>query len=130
MSETTTDPLLLDPNAFDHDGDTVYRAHFDRFTRLYLREIADAALIEEHRKAPVGQHSEQLGRVLAYFRRLPPERQYLLRPVAGGYRIIRMAVRRNGPTPPVGEEVFATLEAGYHGIFLLKLKDMMEADNG
>lgn len=130
MSAITTDPQLLDASIFNNDGDKVYRAHFDRFTRLYLREIADDALIEEHRKAPVGQHSEQLARMLAYFRRLPPELQYLLRPVAGGYRIVRMATRRNGPTQPVGDEVFATVEAGYHGIFLLKLKDMMEADNG
>ena len=40
------------------------------------------------------------------------------------------ALGRNGPIDWVGDEVFATVEAGYDGIFLLKLKDMMEADNG
>lgn len=112
------------------DKDDVCRAAFDRITRSYLRRLVSEDLIEEHRRRPSGRHSEALGRILAYFRRLPPERQYLLRRVDGGYRIVRMAVVRNGPIDWVGDDVFDTVEAGYHGIFLLKLKDMMEADNG
>lgn len=112
------------------DKDHVCRAAFDRITRSYLCQLVSDDLIEEHRRRPSGRHSEALGRILAYFRRLPPEHQYLLRRVGGGYRIVRMAVVRNGPTDWVGDQVFATVEAGYHGIFLLKLKDMMEADNG
>lgn len=114
------------------DKDSVCRASFDKITRSYLRQLVSDELIEEHRRQPSGSGccSEALKRILAYFKRLPPERQYLLRRVGGGYRSVRMAVVRNGPIDWVGDEVFATVEAGYHGIFLLKLKDMMEADNG
>lgn len=118
--------ILVSP--LDKDG--VCRSAFDRITRSYLRQLVSDDLIEEHRQRPSGRHSEALGRILAYFRRLPPEHQYLLQRVDGGYRIVRMAVVRNGPIDRVGDEVFNPVEAGYHGIFLLKLKDMMEADNG
>ena len=87
-------------------------------------------MIEAHRQAPAGRHSEPLGRVLAYFRRLPPERQYLLRTAPGGYRIVRMAAKRNAIGGFADDETYPSLETGYHGIFMLKLKDMMEEDNG
>lgn len=121
---------IADILALPLDRDHICRAAFDRITRSYLRQLVSDELIAEHRRAPSGRHSEALGRILAYFRRLPPEHQYLLRRAQGGYRIARMAVVRNGPIELAGDEVFDTVEAGYHGIFLLKLKDMMEADNG
>lgn len=112
------------------DRDKVYREAFDKMTRSHLRRLVSDEVIEEHRRQPSGRHSEALGRILAYFKRLPPEHQYLLRRVGSGYRIVRMATVRNGSIDAVGDQTFDTFEAGYHGIFLLKLKDMMEADNG
>ncbi|MFB2552536.1 hypothetical protein [Ensifer soli] len=125
MSET------LDPTADVVDGDIVCRQSFDRITRRYLRQIVSDELIEAHRRNPSGRPSEPLGRLLAYFRRLPPEGQYLLAAVpGGGYRILRMASASRGRALPAGDEIFPTPDAGHHGIFLLKLKDMMDADNG
>ncbi|WP_426289776.1 hypothetical protein ACN9MC_35325 (plasmid) [Ensifer adhaerens] len=113
------------------DGNEICRAYFDKMTRRYLSRIISEEMIEEHRKAPSGRHSEALGRVLAYFRRLPASRQYQLRKASNGkFGIVRMPTRRNARGSPVGVDTFETVEAGYHGIFLLKLKDMMEADNG
>ncbi|MDQ0396133.1 hypothetical protein [Labrys monachus] len=120
------------PSADDQtDRDVVYRAYFDKMTRTYLRRLVDDGLIEEHRRRPVGRHSEALGRVLAYFRRLPASRQYLLHRLADGrYRIMAMT-RAARDRPEDGEgAVFDTLEAAYHGVFLRKVKDLMELDNG
>ena len=113
------------------DVDLVYRDHFDAMTRRYLRRLITPALIEEHRLKPVGRHSEALGRVLAYFRRLPPAGQYLLRQSSDGrYRILAMPTERGRPPRAIGDEVFDTLDAAYHGVFLKKIEDLMDIDNG
>ena len=125
--DTETSEVLEKPV----DGNEICRAYFDRMTRRYLRQLISKELVEEHRKAPSGRHSEALGRVMAYFQRLPASRQYQLYETPNGkFGIMRMTTMRNGRGSPVGEATFDTVEAGYHGIFLLKLKDMMEADNG
>lgn len=113
------------------DIDLVYREHFDTMTRRYLRDLVTPALIEEHRLKPVGRHGEALGRVLAYFRRLPAAGQYLLRREPDGrYRIVAMPTERGARPRDVDGEAFDTLEAAYHGVFLRKIKDLMDLDNG
>jgi branched-chain amino acid transport system permease protein len=113
------------------DRDLVYREHFDKMTRIHLRRLIDSRLIEEHRRNPTGRPSEALGRVLAYFRRLPASRQYLLRELPGRkYRIVAMGSTRREPPSDADQVVFDTLEAAYHGVFLKKLKDLLELDNG
>ena len=113
------------------DVDLVYRDHFDAMTRRYLRRLITPALIEEHRLKPVGRHSEALGRVLAYFRRLPAAGQYLLRQAPDGrFRILAMPTERGGSPRAVDEATFDTLEAAYHGVFLKKIEDLMDLDNG
>jgi branched-chain amino acid transport system permease protein len=125
--ESDRDPRDRDPR----DRDLVYRDHFDKMTRIHLRRLIDSRLIEEHRRNPAGRPSEALGRVLAYFRRLPASRQYLIRELPGGkYRIIAMAPARRGRPIDADEVVFDTLEAAYHGVFLKKLNDLLELDNG
>lgn len=131
MSTYAFDPEISELLEKPVDGNEICRAFFERMTRRYLRQIINDGLVEEHRKAPCGRHSEALGRVLAYFRRLPASQQYQLRKGPDGkFGIMRMTTKRNARGSPVGEATFDTVEAGYHGIFLLKLKDMMEADNG
>ena len=113
------------------DVDLVYRGHFDAMTRRYLRPLITPALIEEHRLRSTGRHSEALGRVLAYLRRRPADQQYLLRREGDGrYRIVAMPTARNARPSEVGGEAFDTLEAARHGVFLKKIEDLMDLDNG
>ena len=109
------------------DGNSVYRDLFDSMTRQYLKKIVTDDLIEEHRRKPTGRHSEALERVLAYFRRLPLGHQYALQSGPDdGYRIVALSTARRGRPHPVDDAHYPTLDAAYHGIFLKKLKDMME----
>ena len=121
MTEAPFDEATL------RDGNSVYRDHFDSMTRQHLKKIVTEDLIEEHRRKPTGRHSEALERVLAYFRRLPLPHQYALhREPDGGFRIVALSTERRGRPKPVDETHYTTLNDAYHGVFLKKLKDLME----
>src|SRR4029077_5133792 len=61
-----------------NDKDTLYFRRFDKMQRDYLKELIRPEIIEEHRRQPLGQHSEALERVLLYFRRAKMEDKYAL----------------------------------------------------
>ncbi len=101
--------------------------HFNARTRTYLKSVIDEDLIEEHRKRPVGQHSEPLERLLAYFRRLPLSEQYAVKKeTEGGFRIVRLSGLRGTPPKAVDDTAYETLEAAYHAIFLRQVAELME----
>lgn len=108
------------------DGNSVYRDHFDAMTRQHLKKIVSEDVIEEHRRKPAGRHSEPLERVLAYFRRLPLQHQYALRRDPKGFRIVALSTRRRGRPVPIDDTYYTTLNDAYHGVFLKKLKELME----
>ena len=120
MNETPAEGTTL------RDGNHVYRDHFDAMTRAYLKKIITEDLIEEHRRKPSGRHSEALERVLAYFRRLPLQHQYALHRDPAGFRIVALSTDRRGRPQPVDDARYPTLNDAYHGVFLKKLKDLME----
>lgn len=114
-----------------HDASRNVRAYFDAKTRQYLRAVIDDALIEEHRRNPHAQHrSEPLGRLLFYFKNLPIEEQYALRATPHGtYRIT--TIPRPGARPvDVDTTEHPDPLSGFHGIFLRKIKDLMEKHDG
>lgn len=109
------------------DSDAHFYAYFNARQREYLKQVLSDEIIEEYRRRPLGHHSEPLERMLAYFRRLPVDRQYALKREADGtYRMIAMSGRRGVRPRYVSDQVFATVEAGYFGIFLRQIKDMTE----
>ena len=55
--------------AVHHDRDQIYQQRFDKQLRTHLKTLITPALIEEYRASPLGQHSDDLERVLNYFRR-------------------------------------------------------------
>ncbi len=117
--ETSSDPW--------QDADLHVYEHFNAKTRIYLKSVLDDALIEEHRRRPVGRHSEPLERLLAYFRRLPLDQQYAVkREAGGGFRIVRLSGRRGVAPATLDETRHETLEEAYHAIFLRQIDDMME----
>ena len=50
------------------DKDVVYRKRYDKMQREFLKTLVSEEVIEEHKKKPLGQHSEALERLLIYFR--------------------------------------------------------------
>jgi branched-chain amino acid transport system permease protein len=91
-----------------------------------LRPLITDELIEEHRRKPLGQHSDTLERVLNYVRRAPPADKYIgicTRPWAE-WRIGVLSGIRGVPPTILEDERFTSAEALEHGIFLRRVRDL------
>jgi branched-chain amino acid transport system permease protein len=91
-----------------------------------LRPLITDELIEEHRRKPLGQHSDALERVLNYFRRAPQAHKYIgvcTRPWAE-WRIGVLSGVRGVPPTILEDESFTSEDALLHGIFLRRVRDL------
>lgn len=108
------------------DGDLLFRDFHDDMQRRFLRQIVSDEVIEEHRRSPLGQHSEPLARLLHFFRTRPLSRQYaVLRQGQTAFRIVALSGRRGTPPQAVDDRRFETVEATYHAIFLMQIKELL-----
>ncbi len=90
------------------------------------KQLVTDELIEEHRRKPLGQHSDALERVLNYFRRAPQADKYIgvcTRPWAE-WRIGVLSGVRGVPPTILEDERFSSEEALQHGIFLRRIRDL------
>jgi len=99
---------------------------FDRVIRGQIKRLITPELVEEHRRATVGAHSDALSRVVNYIRRAPLPGKfavYAIKPF-GPYRIIALSGVRGKRPEFVGEEEYATLDEIYHAIFLKRIENI------
>lgn len=97
--------------------------------RRAITAIITDELIEEHRVRPLGQHSDDLERVLQYFRRQPQTGKYIgvmTKPWVE-YKIGVLSGVRGRPAQILEDEGFSTEEDVLHGIFLRRVRDLKEA---
>lgn len=114
------DPVI--DRQFDH------LAVFDARMRAHLRTLVSPDVIEEHRRKPMGLHSDALSRLLNYFRRGGLAGKYgLLKtdPDCEEYRIVIFSGRRGAPSEIDMSETFGSRDEGYHGVFLRRIADLM-----
>lgn len=112
-----------------NDKDTLYFRRFDKVQRDYLKGLISPEIIEEHRRQPLGQHSEALERVLLYFRRSKMEDKYALhaaRP-GGPFKIIAFSGVRGVSPRLVDDREFITLDEAYHAVFVRRVHDLLES---
>jgi hypothetical protein len=96
---------------------------WDAKQRKRIRALLSEELIEEHARQPLGQHSDALERVLAYFRRQPLPDKYIVvatRPWKE-YRIAQLSGVRGEPARLLDDDTFPTEEAALHGVFLRRV---------
>lgn len=119
-------PLELDTS---EDREIAYRQRFDTFRREYLRTLVTPDIIEEHRRVPLGQHSEPLERLLIYFRQLPNASKYAIRAVTPfkDYRLIVLSGKRGVPPQPADDKSYNSANVAYHALFLLFVQDLMKS---
>ena len=112
-----------------NDKDTLYFRRFDKMQRDYLKELISPEIIEEHRRQPLGQHSEALERVLLYFRRTKMEDKYALHAAGptGPYKIIAFSGVRGVSPRLVDDREFPTLDEAYHAVFMRRIHDLLES---
>jgi branched-chain amino acid transport system permease protein len=114
------------PRAFDKQLE-VYR-RWDAGQRARLRPLITDELVEEHRTNPLGAHSDPLQRVLHYFRRQPVPGKYVavMTKPWSEYKIGTLSEGRRGAPRIIEDETYPTEEAVLHGIFLRRLRDLVE----
>ena len=115
--------------AAHHDRDKVYRERFDRQVRAHLRTLITPALIEEYRASPMGQHSDDLERVLNYFRRAPFDGKYVLFELEANakYKIVTTTAEEGGLPKDVDGTVYTDKNAALHAVFLKRVDALMQS---
>lgn len=108
-----------------------YYARFDAKMREKLRGLITDDLISEHERNPLGfhgHHSPDLQFVLNYFRRTPQAGKYIIVTTVPWqeYRIGVLSGARGTPPEVREEPVFATEEEAIHGVFLARVRDLMD----
>ena len=112
------------------DQDALYRRFFDGMQREYLKTLVCERIVEEHRRNPLGQHSEALERLLHYFRNAPQAGKYAIRrggTSARAFRIVALSGVRGEAPRDVEDAGYATVEEVHHAIFLKRIRHLMES---
>ncbi len=111
------------------DKDLIYWRRYDKMQRDYLKKLVSPEIIEEHRRGPLGQHSEALERLLLYFRRAPQSDKYAIIAVEPfkAYRIVALSGHRGVAPRLVEEKTYESQEAAYHGVFMRRVQDLLES---
>jgi branched-chain amino acid transport system permease protein len=110
------------------DRDQVVRTRWDERTRQALRPLITDELIAEHEREPLGDHSDQLKRVLNFFRRASLKGKYLVVCVEPfrQWRIARLSgLRGRGPVF-VDDRSFLSERDAVHEVFLMRIKDFLQ----
>ena len=111
------------------DKGEVYRKRFDKMQREFLKTLICEDIINEHKNKPLGQHSEALERVLYYFRRAGMNDKYVVKceEPFQKYKIMALSGVRGRSPRLVEDKIYETVIAAYHGLFLRRVQDLMEA---
>jgi branched-chain amino acid transport system permease protein len=120
--------LTAEEAALIQDKDLVAVASFKKDLREELKSLISHDLVEEHRRAPLGEHSPELRRVLNYFRTGPIAEKYAIHEVQPftEYRVIALSGMRGMPPRDVGDDSYATLDEAYHAVFLRRVQDLLD----
>ena len=111
------------------DKDQIFARRFDKQQRDFLKTLVTDDVIEEHRAKPLGQHSEQLERLLVYFRRGVQNDKYAIVATVPfkEYRVIALSGFRGVAPRVVDDKVYASEDEAYHGVFLRRVQDLLES---
>ncbi|MGE3875583.1 MAG: branched-chain amino acid ABC transporter permease, partial [Parvibaculaceae bacterium] len=109
--------------------DLIYFRRFDKMQRDFLKKLITPEIIEEHRKRPLGQHSEALERVLTYFRRAPLADKYAITVIEPfkSYRIVALSGTRGVAPRLVEDKTYGSPDEAYHALFLRRVQDLLES---
>lgn len=113
------------------DKQLIAYRRFDARLRDRLKALITPELIEEHRRAPLGPHSDGLARVLNYFRRGEmPDKYAILQdgpPEAWRYTVMALSGVPGQPPRVVDDRIYSTRDEAYHAVFLLRVNDLLES---
>ena len=108
------------------DRQRLVRARFTDRLRAALRPLVNEDLIDEHRRKPLGQHSDALERLLLLFHQAPTYALYARRPCRE-YQMIRLPVVAGAGPVPLDDVIYTDKNAALHAVFLRHLEDFMRS---
>jgi branched-chain amino acid transport system permease protein len=104
---------------------TVHR-RFNANLRGHLSSLITPELIEEHRQKPLGQHSDNLERLLNYFRR-PPHYALYSPSVCREFQIVALPIARGSSPQPLEAKIYTDEKEALHAVFLKHI-EMLNSD--
>jgi len=111
------------PIESQEDLDAVIGARFHARRVRSLRPLITAEMVEEHRRAPLGPHSDELQRVLNYLGLFPIDGKLITEQDGSQWFVCRLAgfpaLRANRVAGP-----FETESRALHEVFRLRLLDV------
>ena len=109
------------------DRSMIALARFDERTRGAIRPLLTKKIIAEHKRNPLGDHSDTLARVLNYQRRRPALTLYVIictRPFRE-WRIARLSGVRGAAPAFVDDHQYASEAKAMHALFLTRIEVLM-----
>lgn len=113
-----------------HDKQELYYRRFNKRLRERLKTLITPELIEEHRRDPLGHHSDDLARVLNFFRRGEMADKYVIhrmQPAEERFRVMAVSGVRGMPPRVVDDREYTDIKEAYHAVFLLRVNDLLES---
>lgn len=113
-----------------HDKQELYYRRFNKRLRERLKTMITPELIEEHKRDPLGHHSDALSRVLNFFRRGEMADKYVIhrmKPAEERFRIMAVSGERGMPPRVVDDREYTNINDAYHAVFLLRVNDLLES---
>jgi len=113
-----------------HDKQVLYYRRFNKRLRDRLKTMITPELIDEHKRDPLGHHSDELARVLNYFRRGEMADKYVIHrmiPAEERFRIMAVSGQRGMPPRLVDDREYDKIIDAYHAVFLLRVNDLLES---
>ncbi|MCC6002166.1 MAG: branched-chain amino acid ABC transporter permease [Pararhodobacter sp.] len=113
------------------DKQLIAYRRFDKRLRDRLKALITPELIEEHRRAPLGPHSDALARVMNYFRRGEMSDKYAILqegdPGSWTYSVMALSGEPGKPPRVVDDRHYGSRDEAYHAVFLLRVNDLLES---
>jgi branched-chain amino acid transport system permease protein len=109
------------------DRGAVALARFEERTRLAIRPLITKKVIAEHRRDPLGDHSDTLKRVLNYLRRASALAPYVIvctKPFRE-WRVARMSGERGKAPNLLDERKYKSEVKAMHALFLKRLEEVL-----
>jgi branched-chain amino acid transport system permease protein len=113
-----------------HDKQELYYRRFNKRLRERLKGMITPDLIAEHKRDPLGHHSDALSRVLNFFRRGEMADKYVIhrmKPAEERFRIMAVSGSRGMPPRVVDDREYTDIKDAYHAVFLLRVNDLLES---
>ena len=121
--------LTMSVEAAMSDKSAVAFRRFDERTRDAIRLLITKKVIAEHKRTPLGDHSDALARVLNYLRRGPSTTALVIvctKPFQQ-WRIARLSGERGKAPTFIDDQVYKSEAKAMHALFLKRIEMLNRA---